>query len=327
MVNIGEVKSYIQNFNKLIEVMPENISCALYQLSNELKIQAQEIRIRINKPIEIISPEKSYFIGSVLNRRNIDDIFKSICSGSVYSFQNQIKNGFITFKGGHRVGIASSVVIENGQIHNIRDITSFNIRIAREFKGCSENIYNTIKNDVRGTLIVGTPSSGKTTLLRDLARTISLKSHSKVTIVDEKSEIAAVFEGEPQMDVAMCDILTGFSKGTGILRAVRCLSPDVIICDEIGNSDDAQAINQSLNSGVKVIASIHAKDERELVKKPQALILINSGAFEKIIFLRSSKFPGEVSKIIKVGELLSDETNRHYFCNHFGNFDRLHNIT
>lgn len=322
-----ELKTYIQSFNRLIEIIPESISSKLYQLNDEYKIQVQEIRIRINKPTELILKKNSILIEPNSTRKDIDTIFKNICNSSVYSFQEQIKNGFITFKGGHRVGIASSAVIEDNQIYNLRDITSLNIRIAKEFKGLSKNIYEQIKNDTKGTLIVGAPSSGKTTILRDLARILSKENNSKVTIIDEKNELASIYKGEPCMDIGMCDVLTGFPKSIGILRAIRYLSPNIIVCDEIGDLSDAKAINQSLNSGVRVIASIHAKDEKELMQKPQVIPILYSNAFEKIIFLKDSKSPGEISKIIKVGELIDVENSRSYFDSNIRYFDRLFNIT
>lgn len=315
-------KNYIYNFEVLIEIFPENIKEKLYKLSDESKLQAQEIRIRINKPIEIVFRKSSMFINQYINRKNMDYIFKNICDGSVYSFQEQIKKGFVTFKGGHRVGIASSAVMDDDKIYSMRDITSLNIRVAKEFKELSKTIYNEVISDNKSTLIVGVPSSGKTTLLRNLARSLSLDGNLKVTIVDEKSEIAAVYNGEPYMDIGMCDVLTGFPKAIGILRAIRFFSPDVVVCDEIGGMDDAEVIDQSLNSGVKVIASIHAKDDKELIQKPQAFPIISSGAFEKIIFLKDSKSPGEISKIMKVSELMNVENYRNYFSHSFGSFSR-----
>lgn len=316
-------KNHIHSFDLLIEIFSENIRDKLYKLSSEDKLQAQEIRIRINKPVEIVFQKSSIFINQNINRKDIDYIFKNICDGSVYSFQEQIKNSFITFRGGHRIGIASSVVIDDDKIYNIRDITSLNIRIAKEFKELSKTIYDEVKNDNKSVLIVGVPSSGKTTLLRNLSRSLSLESKLKVTIVDEKSEIAAVYNGEPYMDIGMCDVLTGFPKAIGVLRAIRFLSPDVIVCDEISGIDDAEAIKQSLNSGVKVIASIHSKDDKELIQNPQALSLLSSGAFEKIIFLKDSKSPGEISKIMKVSELINVENYRNYFSNSFRSFNRV----
>ncbi len=326
MINIQEVKNRAEIFNKLVKELPENISKKLLELSYIEKSEIQEIRIRVNQPLFIVSPSKSYPLNKVVSPKDINEIFKSICQCSVYSFQEQLKEGFITFKGGHRIGIGSSAVIENNQISNIKNITSFNIRIAREFKGSAKNIYEKIKNNKLGTLIVGMPASGKTTILRDLAYLASKEGHKKVTIVDQRFEIACAWNAVPQMDIYSCDILAGFPKALGILRAIRCLSPEIIICDEIGSLDDAYAITQCLNSGVNIIASIHAKNIDELTKKPQAAMLIQTGGFEKIVILKDSHSPGEISKIIEVGDLTFHETNWNRISSDFRDFHRMYDF-
>lgn len=301
-------KKDVKIFNDLINIFPERLKSFLFTIPDEIKSAALEIRV--NKKIRVFC-EKSFFsLDPEVSVQDISEIFKKLCNYSVYSFQEQIKNGFVTFLGGHRVGIASSAVLENGQITGIKEISSLNLRIAREFKNCSKNIYEIIKVSSKGALIVGPPLSGKTTILRDLARLFS--SESKVTIVDERFEIAACNEGKAQLDVGSSDVLSGFPKSEGILRAVRCLSPNVIICDEIGTLKETKAINEALNSGVKVIASIHASSEKEILKKPQILWLFYSGAFEKIIILSSVSI-GNIEKILEVSEVARSEDFRNNF--------------
>lgn len=301
-------KKDVKIFNDLINIFPERLKSFLFTIPDEIKSAALEIRV--NKKIRVFC-EKSFFsLDPEVSVQDISEIFKKLCNYSVYSFQEQIKNGFVTFLGGHRVGIASSAVLENGQITGVKEISSLNLRIAREFKNCSKNIYEIIKVSSKGALIVGPPLSGKTTILRDLARLFS--SESKVTIVDERFEIAACNEGKAQLDVGSSDVLSGFPKSEGILRAVRCLSPNVIICDEIGTLKEAKAINEALNSGVKVIASIHASSEKEILKKPQILWLLCSGAFEKIIILSSVSI-GNIEKILEVSEVARSEDFRNNF--------------
>ncbi len=305
-------KIYIKNFDDASLNICEKIQRLLAFVPDEIKANAQEIRLRANRNVIIVCPEKSYFLlpsgnisennsSLIMTSLDIQETFKKLCNYSVYSYQNQIKNGFITLKGGHRAGICGTAVVTDGKITNLRDISSINIRIAKEIKGCSNAVLETIESGESGVLIAGPPASGKTTILRDIARNLSLK-HQKVAIVDERSEIGAIHQGQPSFDIGLCDVLDGYPKGDGILQAIRVLSPNVIICDEVGMESDVVAIEQSLNAGVKIIASIHARNLEELLKRPQAKSLLNSGAFEKIIFLDNQNNPGKIFKIYETGE-------------------------
>lgn len=301
-------KKDVEIFDNLINIFPERLKKFLFSIPEEIKSSALEIRV--NKKIRIFYKKSFISLEPEVFAEDIDEIFKKLCNYSVYSFQEQLKNSFVTFPGGHRVGIASSAVLKNGEVMGVKDISSLNLRIAREFKNCSKDIYEIIKESSKGALIVGPPLSGKTTVLRDLARIFSVEN--KVTIVDERFEIAACSEGKAGLDIGSCDVMSGFSKPEGISRAVRCLSPNVIICDEIGTFKEAKAINEALNSGVKVIASIHASSEKEILKKPQILWLLYSGAFEKIVIL-SSVFIGSAEKILEVDKVVESEDFRNNF--------------
>ena len=179
-----------------------------------------------------------------------------------------------------------------------------NIRIAREFKNCSKEIFGIIKNNINGTLIVGAPMTGKTTILRDLARLFSMEYNQKVVIIDEKYEIASTYNGIPQFDIGLADVLSGFPKNHGTIMALRTLSPDIIICDEIGSEQDYNYIKNILNSGVKIITTIHSYDEIELLNRPQVNYLLKMNIFDTVVFLNSSKKPGEILKIKKASELV-----------------------
>ena len=301
-------------FRSATKCLCSRIYSIVQDIPDSIKIKASEIRIRINKNIVInlysgenfiINYNDSPFL--IISEDDIYNTFKNICNYSVYSYQNQIKNGYITFKGGHRIGICGSAIISEGRISNIKNISSLNIRIAREIIGASDKIFKRFCGKVGGILFVGKPSSGKTTVLRDLARKLSIKNSDKplkkVSIIDERGEIGAVYHGVPQYDVGLCDILDGYPKGEGILYAVRSLSPDFVICDEIGNGEDVMSILESVNSGVKFIASVHAGSIDEVLRRSQIKLLISSGVFEHIVLLENDKYPGEIFKIYKVDDL------------------------
>ncbi len=317
MIKMTGNRDAARRFDRAAKGLGKRLFERVVRISDEIKCGAQEIRLRVNRPVAVYTAEQVFFIAAdgraitepeagrtlTASQRDIADCFQNLCSYSVYSRQNEIRQGFITLQGGHRAGLSGSAVYRNGEIYNIRDISGVNIRIAREILGCADELIACIKENNCGILVCGAPSSGKTTLLRDTARQLSTVCGMKTTVIDERGELAGVFGGIAQNDLGMSDVLDGFSKTDGIMQAVRCLSPDYIICDEIGTAREAQLIEQSLNSGVKIIASMHASSAEELLRRPQGEALLKTGAFGRVAFLKSRKSPGEISELMS-GEVL-----------------------
>lgn len=292
-------------------------------LPRDIKKQAQELRLRVNKPISICCTNGIYFLNHsgrlacypdgetmLSTKEDIEECFRNICNYSIYSHQNEIKNGFVTLAGGHRVGISGTAVFQNGEITGIRDISSINIRIAREITGSANDLFHSLKKEINsGLLIAGPPASGKTTILRDIARQLSSGTCGdirKVVVVDERGELAGTCLGVPQNDLGVCsDVLDGYPKAEGIMQAVRCLSPEFIICDELGGNDEVFAVEQSLNAGVSMISTIHAGSIDELLMKKQAVSLLKTGAFGCVAMLNGHTEPGKIQGIYKAGDLLA----------------------
>lgn len=307
-------------FKQAISCLCPPIYKRLLPLSERLSNSAQEIRLRINRPLSIVCPDVTYYVtanrgltstplqNTMLNvtRADITDTFHNICNYSVYTRQNEIVNGFVTMYGGHRAGICGTAVISNGKITNIRDISSINVRIAREHKGCSQNLYNKIGSFKKGVLICGAPCSGKTTVLRDLARILSLEAGKNVSLVDERGELAGTSSGTFQNDIGLCDVFDSYKKSEAMIQAIRSMAPDIIVCDEIGSKDDVEAIEHSVNCGVTIIATAHAANEDELRHKENIRAIAKTGAFSKIVFLSNKNSPGEIVKIAEVGDVFGN---------------------
>lgn len=308
----------VSRFSEVSQYLSPRLSKTLDLLKDEHKEKIEEIRLRLNKPLSVTLPNGNKFIKEngnlsqgfegclIASFDDIRDTIHSLCNMSIYSHQNQIKNGYITLRGGHRAGICGTAVVDEKAITNIRDISSVNIRIAREIIGSSNQIYNALfkDNQTEGCLIASPPCGGKTTLLRDLARSISL-SGKRIAVVDERGELGAAFEGVQQNDLGpLTDLLDGYPKAAGIKYAVRSLSPDVIICDEIGDEDDLEAVLEGMKLGVPFILTAHAREINDLRGRKSILTMLSCGAIKNLVLLNGPENPGSIKRIYKVGELI-----------------------
>jgi len=251
---------------EIISKLPAEIGECLRKYSWE---NLQEIRFRAGRPAMLYYGDKTLILKKEsFGIKDIEKLLGNFCRNSLYAYCDDIKQGFITIPGGHRIGISGRAVYANGNLLNITSYSGVNIRIAREYKNSADACIKYIEERKRifNTIIISPPGGGKTTLLRDIAR--RLGENHKVTIVDERSEIAAQDMGVPQFDVGLqTDVLDGFTKTEGILHALRSLSPDVIITDEIGTKDDILAIESILKGGCKIVTSIHGYNLDEIKQK------------------------------------------------------------
>lgn len=310
--------NFYKPFDSATYFLGEEIYSSLRKTASRVKKSVQEIRIRAEKEIILQTAKGAYFVdenGNIspqnlknslkISKDKLNEIFNRLCNYSIYSYQNELKNGFITIKGGHRVGICASALYSQGNLEGTRDVSSLNIRIARDIKNAAQDLFNKLDISNGKILIYGKPATGKTTVLRDIARRLSLKMQ-KVCIIDQRGEIAAQFNGISQNDIGFCDVLNGYEKSEGMMLAIRSLSPDIIICDEISTAKEAKAMVQCLNCGVNIITTIHANNLKELEQREQYKILIEHNVIDFLVEL-SAIGPSKINKIYKVSDLNAED--------------------
>lgn len=293
---------------EILNKLPLQIRNQIRSLPRQAFLSIEEIRIRVGFPIVVLSGKGVHQIGTsmdggsgVVSQDLLLTILNAIISYSLHAVQEELSQGFVTLKGGHRIGICGRAIIQNGDIQAIKDISSLNIRRGREIKGISDTLMQYIYRDkaqkpVRSTLIVSPPKCGKTTLLRDIIRNLST-AQKRVGLVDERSEIAAVSEGVPQYDLGLyTDVLDGCPKEKGIMMMIRAMAPEVIATDEIGKPEDVYAVETALCAGISIITTIHGFTYEDLLASGISP-LIQKGVFERLIYLSAAPVTGTVSRI------------------------------
>lgn len=238
-----------------------------------------EIRLRANSKIALETVRGRFLLDKTVSCEELAECIKSFCNYSLHSFEKEFKEGYVTLKGGHRAGFCGTAIIKNGKFEGVKDISSINIRVAREIKGAGDYLRPVVfGEDFKGLLICGRPMSGKTTVLRDLCRIIG--DRHKLAVIDSRGEIAAVYGGIPQNDVGVfTDVLNGYEKAEGIEIATKTLSPEYIACDEVTGCTDY--IKMCLNSGVKMIFTLHCGT----LKQGKNSEIVKTGAVSHITFL------------------------------------------
>lgn len=317
-------------FDYVKKYLPQNVADALDGLDELGRYALTEIRIRRNKPVVFIINNIPSFADKysvithflpkaplIVDDVSFDEMLNAMCEYSFYCKINTMKNGFITLENGSRVGVCSTAVYDDNSLVSVKDVSSVAVRIPRQAVGCGTEIVKALfSNGLCSAIVAGKPSSGKTTLLRDMARELSSgfnSKYSKVTVVDERNELAGKVGKAFTLDVGVnTDVITGFEKAMAIETAIRTLSPDVIVCDEVSTLKEAQSIKFGFSCGVHFLLSVHIGSFDDLFRRTVLRELLESGFFKKIILLDD----GYTAKIIDCQEIY-DEADRKHIDNFF----------
>lgn len=287
-----------ERFDAAINCLPLRLKRFAQTISREEKQKTEEIRLRTGQPMTLLREGREYPAGEgaecVVAQEDLETVCNIVTGFSRYTALETLKKGYLTAEGGFRVGVTGFAVRQGGEVTALRDFSSMAIRIARERIGLAEDLAQELQQEgsLPGTLIAAAPGLGKTTLLRDLVRCLSCGGNGfnplRMGLVDERGEIAAMHKGVPQLDVGpYTDVLDACPKAEGIELLLRAMNPQAIAVDEITAAEDIAAMSRAANSGVSMIATIHAADRRELMAKPLFRQLQRQKVFRKLITIRS----------------------------------------
>lgn len=319
----------MQCFDNAVSALSPPLRDILQTINGSVKKNTFEVRLRAGQPVVLFGEygsrvlladgrlSESNSANAVrLTAGEVQDCFRRLCAYSVHTVQHDVAAGFVTLENGHRAGVCGTAVLaSNGTVASLRSVSSLNLRIAREVRGCAKDLLDVWQTQTGGLLIAGPPAAGKTTLLRDLIRLLAggaAKTPLKVCVADARQELAAVRDGTAQNDVGWnTDVLTGYPQSTAVEIALRTLSPEVIVCDELVTDAELEAVHRGVNAGVRFAASVHAASYEELLTRRVIARLLDMDAFSAVVLLKSKGPPGQIEEIFDAKELRDEIYARH----------------
>lgn len=307
-----------KSFDRTIEYLDPKVATLLYMLDDDIKSKTSEIRLRVNKPLCVTCEDNTCFIGSegkidfsvpdnpfIPDKNMMQSSYMRVCNNSVYAYEKELANAFVTLANGSRVGIFGEVIFNNGKISAYKNITSLNYRIPREIIGCAKPLINVLQT-ANGIIICGPPSSSKTTLLRDTIRMLASEDcgYKRVAVIDARNEISAVLNGNICMNLGITsDVINIPSTDLGIETAIRVMNPQYIALDEIINDEELYALLKGTKCGVKIIVTMHSGSLDDVFKKKSVKTLFDNNAVDYAVFIDK---PRAQPMIIKISKELFD---------------------
>lgn len=300
---------------ELVKIFSRDIRRILRQTPVDFS-QVQEIRLRVKAPLLMIWNNQEYYVtpdgtlslqakeAYIVSRQELGETLEYMSGYSLYAFEEEIRQGFLTIQGGHRIGIAGKIITDEHGIRSMKFISFINVRLSHQVRGCASMVlpYLYENGNLLHTLIISPPRCGKTTLLRDVIRQVSNGTGPEpgmtVGVVDERSEIGACYQGVPQNELGIrTDVLDCCPKAQGMMMLIRTMSPRVIAVDEIGSREDLEAMECVMNCGCKLIATVHGSSIDDIRQKPVLRKLLQERWFERYVILNNHGKIGNVDQI------------------------------
>lgn len=280
--------SAMWDLNGAAEVLPPELRRALNRIDCKWEERAEELRLRCGYPMTVGTGDRELKTGSPpITEEHLLTVLENASQASVHAVLGQIREGFVTLKGGHRIGLCGTVVRREGEIITMRNLSSLAVRVARQVKGFGRTVLPALMEDgcFQSTLILSPPGGGKTTLLRDLVRELS-DNGMRISIADERGEIAALWRGEAQLDIGRhTDVLDGCPKSEGMIMLLRSMNPQVIAADEITRREDVQAVSEVFGCGVSLLVTAHGKSLKDLQQRGIYREMMELGLFRRVVFV------------------------------------------
>ncbi|MGE5552795.1 MAG: stage III sporulation protein AA [Betaproteobacteria bacterium] len=308
---------------QVLPLLGDRLGSLLATLPRPCLDSLEEVRLRVNRPLFVHFGGREGLVGRtgglcnrlqeayVVTPEDCRTALQRLTCSSLYALEEEMRHGYLTLPGGHRVGLVGHAVLDGGRVRSLRDISGLNLRITREVPGAADLVLPKLVDGRAGllsALILSPPQAGKTTLLRDLCRQVSFGRPDlghpgrKVVVVDERSEIAGCYGGIPQCDVGpRTDVLDACPKAEGIALALRAMSPEVIVTDELGRPEDVAAVREAVRCGVVVLASAHAGDLSGAERRPTLAPLLDGGCFARAVILSRRRGPGTLEAVVTLG--------------------------